>query len=103
MKSLEQLKEKLKSDVDFRNKFHGIKGVGEAVSLARSFGFDVNEKDIENDYNLSEDVLEAVAAGKGDTKAQVVNVQVVVTGKGSRGEHWGQIDQNWKKNNLGEF
>ncbi|MDQ5984088.1 MAG: Nif11-like leader peptide family RiPP precursor [Eubacteriales bacterium SKADARSKE-1] len=93
MKALKEFKEKLKSDQEFKNKFLGIKDQKEAIELARKFGFEIKEEDLEEDSDLSEDMLEAVAGGKGNSKAQVADVQVVVTGQGSTGGHWGSIDQ----------
>lgn len=94
MKSLKEFKEKLQTDESFRNKFRGIKGSEEALALARKFGFEVSEENLKEDSNLSEDMLEAVAGGKGNSEAQLADVAVVVTGKGSKGEHWGEINQS---------
>lgn len=60
-----ELKEKLKTDEDLKAKFRGIKNAKEAVAIAQNLGFEVSEEDIANDSELSENVLEAVAGGKG--------------------------------------
>lgn len=70
MVGFKELKDKLKTDEKLKIKFCGIKSAQEAVDLARKLGFSVSLNDIENDIELSEDLLEAIAGGKGGTKKQ---------------------------------
>lgn len=63
---IEKLKRKLELDEGFRNLFLNIKNLNEAVDLARQYGFDVNEEQVSADDKLTDDLLEAVAGGKGD-------------------------------------
>ncbi|MDQ5984084.1 MAG: hypothetical protein RUMPE_01116 [Eubacteriales bacterium SKADARSKE-1] len=77
MPNINDLKEKLKNDEEFKNKFLEIKSTKEAIEMAQKFGFNVKENEIENDPELSEDLLEAVAGGKGidiDRKSEKVYV-----------------------------
>lgn len=68
MNGVGKLKEKLKNDKSFKEKFKDVKNEKEAVELAKKLGFEVSEEDILKDEELNEDMLEAVAGGnKGDT------------------------------------
>lgn len=67
MNGVGKLKEKLKNDKSFKEKFKDVKNEKEAVELAKKLGFEVSEEDILKDEELNEDMLEAVAGGnKGD-------------------------------------
>ena len=68
MNGVGKLKEKLKNDKSFKEKFKDVKNEKEAVELAKKLGFKVSEEDILKDEELNEDMLEAVAGGKGDTR-----------------------------------
>ncbi len=68
MNGVGKLKEKLKNDKSFKEKFKNVKSEKEAVELAKELGFKVSEEDILKDEELNEDMLEAVAGGKGDTR-----------------------------------
>ncbi len=68
MNGVGKLKEKLKNDKSFKEKFKDVKSEKEAVELAKELGFKVSEEDILKDEELNEDMLEAVAGGKGDTR-----------------------------------
>ncbi len=68
MNGVRKLKEKLKNDKNFKDKFKNVKSEKEAVELAKKLGFKVSEEDILKDEELNEDMLEAVAGGKGDTR-----------------------------------
>ena len=68
MNGVGELKEKLKNDKSFKEKFKNVKSEKEAVELAKKLGFKVSEEDILKDEELNEDMLEAVAGGKGDTR-----------------------------------
>ena len=68
MKRVEELKTFLKNNEQIRNSFSGVKDIDEAISKAKSLGFEVSKDDIENDTELSENLLEAIAGGKGNTE-----------------------------------
>ncbi|MDQ5984085.1 MAG: hypothetical protein RUMPE_01117 [Eubacteriales bacterium SKADARSKE-1] len=70
MLGFKELKDKLRTDENLKVKFRGIKNAQEAVNIARNLGFEVSLNDIENDTELSENVLEAVAGGKGGSKTE---------------------------------
>lgn len=80
MRNINDLKEKLKYDENFKDKFSSIKDPKEAVKLAKKFGFNVNENEVENDPELSEDVLEAVAGGKGGINVNKKSERLYVFG-----------------------
>lgn len=65
MSDINKLKEKLKYDENFKNEFLKINDLKEAIKLAESFGFNITQSDVKNDTELSENLLEAVAGGKG--------------------------------------
>lgn len=81
MKSLRDLKEKLSYDEELRKKFSCISNEKQALKLANDLGYDITSNDLENDDELRDDLLEAVAGGKG--KATIVNVSDIAVGKGS--------------------
>lgn len=68
MKNLEDLKRDIKNNPEVKKYFANIKDEREALELARKLGYEVSESELENDEELNEDMLEAVAGGKGDTK-----------------------------------
>ena len=65
MKNIDDLKERLKTDVEFKKLFENKRDVNDLIKVARENGYDVSEEDLEKDEVLSEDMLEAVAGGKG--------------------------------------
>lgn len=67
MKNLEDLKRDIKNNPEIKKHFANIKDEKEATELARKLGYEVSESELENDEELNEDMLEAVAGGKGDT------------------------------------
>ena len=70
MHGIKEFKERLKNDKGFREKFKNIKNEQDAVKLARRLGFEINEEEILKD----EDMLEAVAGGKGVTRTDYENI-----------------------------
>lgn len=74
MSGIKEFKEKLKNDKGFREKFKNIKNEQDAVKLARRLGFEINEEEILKDEELNEDMLEAVAGGKGVTRTDYENI-----------------------------
>lgn len=74
MNGVKELKEKLKNDKGFREKFKNIKNEQDAVKLAKRLGFEINEEEILKDEELNEDMLEAVAGGKGVTRTDYENI-----------------------------
>lgn len=63
MKNINDLKERLKTDPEFKRLFANKHNINDLIKVARENGYDVSEKDLEKDEVLSEDVLEAVAGG----------------------------------------
>lgn len=63
MKTIGDLKERLKKDKEFKRLFANKRDINELIKVARENGYDVSEKDLEQDEALSEDALEAVAGG----------------------------------------
>ena len=80
MRGIEALKEKLRHDSVFRDKFANIKSTDEAISLAKEFGYDVSEEEVSQDAELNEDILEAVSGGKNEKTYSSVNLAI---GEGS--------------------
>lgn len=74
MHGIKEFKEKLKNDKGFREKFKNIKNERDVVKLAKRLGFKINEEEILKDEELNEDMLEAVAGGKGVTRTDYVNI-----------------------------
>ena len=74
MNGVKEFKEKLKNDKGFREKFKNIKNEQDAVKLAKRLGFKINEEETLKDEELNEDMLEAVAGGKGVTRTDYVNI-----------------------------
>ena len=74
MSGIKEFKEKLKNDKGFREKFKNIKNEQDAVKLAKRLGFEINEEEILKDEELNEDMLEAVAGGKGVTRTDYENI-----------------------------
>ena len=74
MSGIKEFKEKLKNDKGFREKFKNIKTEPDAVKLAKRLGFEINEEEILKDEELNEDMLEAVAGGKGVTRTDYENI-----------------------------
>ena len=75
MLDIDDLKEKLKYDENFKNKFSEVKDLKETIRLARQLGFEVSEQDIENDPELSQDILKAISGGIDiQTKYELINV-----------------------------
>ena len=113
MPGFKELKDKLKTDEELRNKFFRVKGTKEAIDIAKSLGFEISEDDIENDRELSDDLLEAVAGGeagkpgKGDTVINEYKFYDVESGNkepvggieienGKVKSHWGKIPDKYK-------
>ncbi len=74
MNEVKEFKERLKNDKGFREKFKNIKNEQDAVKLAKRLGFEINEEEILKDEELNEDMLEAVAGGKGVTRTDYENI-----------------------------
>ena len=74
MNGVKEFNEKLKNDKGFREKFKNIKNEQDAVKLAKRLGFEINEEEILKDEELNEDMLEAVAGGKGVTRTDYENI-----------------------------
>lgn len=68
LKNLEDLKRDIKNNPEVKKYFANVKDEKEAAELARKLGYEVSESELQNDEELNEDMLEAVAGGKGDTK-----------------------------------
>lgn len=88
MRDIEKLKKQLNEDSSFREKFKDVKDADEALLLAERLGYKIKKEDLENDEELSEDLLEAVSGGaKRSTEVRMVNV---VRGKGSKLHYLGR-------------
>lgn len=81
MKNLEDLKKDIKNNPEVKNHFANVKDEKEAAKVAQSLGYEVSEDELKNDEELNEDMLEAVAGGKGDTKIRQDYVFVPEDGK----------------------
>ena len=75
MKTIGDLKERLKKDKEFKRLFANKRDINELIKVARENGYDVCEKDLEEDEALSEDALEAVAGG---SKKEVIKEDIEV-------------------------
>lgn len=62
-----KFKEKLEDDEDFRYLFVNAFNLDEIVDIAREHGIDLDLDEIMEDPELSDQFLEAVAGGAGDT------------------------------------
>ena len=63
MKNINDLKERLDKDVEFKKLFANKKSVDELINIARENGYEVSKEDLEKDESLAEDALEAVSGG----------------------------------------
>ncbi len=68
MKKIEDLKKYLKNNPEIKKYFVNITNEKEAAKIAKKLGYEVSEIELKNDEELNEDMLEAVAGGKGNTK-----------------------------------
>ena len=74
---LSSLLAKLKEDAGLQEKLKGAADLDTAVSLAKEAGFDVSKADwikyqAKQTLELSDDELEGVAGGKGDSNPRVI-------------------------------
>lgn len=84
MNDLEKIKKAVKRDENLRKSFYGVKNADEAIKIAIANGFDISKEELARDQELSEDLLAAVAGGKGDKKTIIDHsVHVSAPGKGS--------------------
>ena len=74
MKGIKELKARLNEDVEFKKKFCGLKDIDEMLDVARKEGYEVTMDEISCDQELTDDMLEAVAGGKGVTRTDYVNI-----------------------------
>ena len=63
MKTLKDLKRDINKDKKLKERFMSLKNKEEAVSLAKSMGYEISLEELENDPEVNEDLLEAVAGG----------------------------------------
>lgn len=84
MKNLEDLKRDIKNNPEVKKYFANIKDEKEATELARKLGYEVSESELQKDEELNEDMLEAVAGGKRDTKMKTTRIFVPEDGKYTR-------------------
>lgn len=65
-KGLEEFKEALLSGEDLELKFSSVKSIEDVYELAKEEGYDFTLEELQ-DSELSDDILDCVAGGKGDT------------------------------------
>lgn len=82
MKNLENLKMDIKKNTEIKNCFANVKDEKEAAKIAKKLGYEVSETELKNDEELNEDMLEAVAGGKGDSTTVTKEDTIVVTEPG---------------------
>ena len=93
MKNLEDLKKDIKNNPEVKNHFANVKDEKEAAKVAQSLGYEVSEDELRNDEELNEDMLEAVAGGKGDAD---IELEYIVAAEDSKYESV-DIDENTGK------
>ena len=81
MKKIEDLKKDLKNNPEIKKYFVNITNEKEATKIAKKLGYEVSEIELKNDEELNEDMLEAVAGGKGNTKIRQDYIVVTENGK----------------------
>ncbi len=83
MNDLEKIKKAVKCDENLRKSFYGVKNADEAIKIAIANGFDISKEELARDQELSEDLLAAVAGGKGGEKKTYIDhsVRVSIPGK----------------------
>lgn len=81
MKKIEELKRDIKNDPEVKKYFINVKDEKDAAKIAKSLGYEVSETELKNDEELNEDMLEAVAGGKRNTKIRRDFVIVAEDGK----------------------
>lgn len=70
---ISDLKVEIEKNKELKEKLYSAKSAEEAVKIANNLGYDITLADIENDGEISDYMLEAVAGGKGDTTKNVKN------------------------------
>lgn len=93
MKTLKDFKKDINKDKNLKERFMRLKNKEEAVSLAKSMGYEISLEELENDEELNEDLLEAVAGGR-KVNVETVDVKVADIGKGARSEIRNNTDVN---------
>ena len=71
----------IKKNTEIKNCFANVKDEKEAAKIAKKLGYEVSETELKNDEELNEDMLEAVAGGKGNTKIRHDTMVVAEDGK----------------------
>lgn len=79
MKTLKDLKRDINKEKKLKERFMSLKNKEEAVSLAKSMGYEISLEELENDPEVNEDLLEAVAGGEGGAKDDVSHDSVKMT------------------------
>ena len=64
MAGLEEFKEQISFDEDFAEHFSEVESLDEIVEIAKEQGYDFTAEELQDD-SISDDILEAVAGGKG--------------------------------------
>lgn len=67
-------------DKNFKDKFKNIKNLNEAIKIAKENGYILAEKEVLNDNELKEDMLDAVAGGAKNEIIQKEDRSVVNSG-----------------------
>lgn len=64
-KGIKELKKDLEKDEKIKKLFENVKNKEEAIKVAKELGYKITEEEIENNEELVESMLEAVAGGSG--------------------------------------
>ncbi len=71
-KKIIEFKERMEDEAEFRNLFAKAYNLDEIVDIAKENGYDLDMDEIMNDPELSDQFLEAVAAGRDDAYTGIV-------------------------------
>ena len=61
--NIEEFKERLDEDAEFKKLFLDVVNLDEAVALARENGYNLDMDEVVNDVKLADDILDDVAGG----------------------------------------
>ncbi len=61
--NIEEFKERLDEDAEFKKLFLDVVNLDEAVALARENGYNLDMDEVVNDVKLADDILDVVAGG----------------------------------------
>lgn len=72
MRNLDEFKERILNDSEFAKKLSNVKSIEDIVKVAAENNYNFTDSELENE-EIGEDVLDAVAGGKGNNEHREIN------------------------------